>query len=65
MDDTNDIAERIIKEHNLKLPKDLFVSCASCTHTENIHDKFDGRSPKRQLECHAYRCDCKNFVSRN
>ncbi len=37
-----------------------WVICKNCTHTENIHKKYDGRSTKDR-ECYAYLCSCTKF----
>lgn len=41
-----------------------WVICDTCTHTENVHEKYDGRAPKRERPCKGYKCDCTHFIER-
>lgn len=40
-----------------------YTTCKTCTHTENIHVKYDGRKTSDR-ECKAYKCDCTKFVKK-
>ena len=40
-----------------------YITCKTCTHTENIHVKYDGRKTSDR-ECKAYKCDCTKFVKK-